>query len=88
MRLYTAGMMDNPSAHVDDILPNTRTESSSDEDMESLASIIINRPVLSSLQISVEENRMRRLHELCPQNWRSNNHGIDIFLTAKQILSE
>ncbi|KAH3819530.1 hypothetical protein DPMN_121268 [Dreissena polymorpha] len=84
MRLYTAGMMDNPSAHVDDILPNTRTESSSDEDMESLD----NRPVLSSLQISVEENRMRRLHELCPQNWRSNNHGIDIFLTAKQILTE
>ncbi|KAH3842919.1 hypothetical protein DPMN_116423 [Dreissena polymorpha] len=84
MRLYTAGMMDNPSAHVDDILPNTRTESSSDEDMESLD----NRPVLSSLQISVEENRMRRLHELCPQNWRSNNHGIDIFLTAKQIVSE
>ncbi|KAH3716136.1 hypothetical protein DPMN_058855 [Dreissena polymorpha] len=83
MRLYTAGMMDNPSAHVDDILPNTRTESSSDEDMESLD----NRPVLS-LQISVEENRMRRLHELCPQNWRSNNHGKDIFLTAKQILTE
>ncbi|KAH3884685.1 hypothetical protein DPMN_008671 [Dreissena polymorpha] len=83
MRLYTAGMMDNPSAHVDDILPNTRTESSSDEDMESLD----NRPVLS-LQISVEENRMRRLHEPCPQNWRSNNHGIDIFLTAKQILTE
>ncbi|KAH3726419.1 hypothetical protein DPMN_052286 [Dreissena polymorpha] len=81
MRLYTAGMMDNPSAHVDDILPNTRTESSSDEDMESLDT----RPVSSSLQISVEETRMRRLHELCPQNWRSNNHGIDIFLTAKQI---
>ncbi|KAH3738479.1 hypothetical protein DPMN_045113 [Dreissena polymorpha] len=84
MRLYTAGIMDNPSAHVDDILPNTRTESSSDEDMESLD----NRPVLSSLQISVEEIRTQRLNELCPQNWKSNNHGIDIFLTAKQILTE
>ena len=83
MRLYTAGMMDNLSAQAYYDLPNIDAEFSSEDEMEPLD----NRPAIASLQTVVDENRMRRLREQCPQNWVSENHGIDIFLTAKQILT-
>ena len=84
MRLYIAGMMDNLSAQAYYDLPNIDADFSSEDEMEPLG----NRPAIASLQTVVDENRMRRLREQCPQNWASENHGIDIFLTAKQILAE
>ena len=83
MRLYTAGMMNNAPLQYHDIVPPVDIDGSVDDDTEQ-----DNRPALSSLQIRISENRLRRLHEECPQNWMSGNHGVDIYLAAKRIMTE
>lgn len=83
-RLHTAGMMDNLSAQAPGDLPNRATNSSDDDETEPTD----NRPALTSLQTVVDINRMERLSEQCPPNWVSENHGIDVYLRAKQIISD
>lgn len=79
LRLFTAGLMNNPPpiAHVygigDEVVSD---ESLNNED-----------PILTALQADLIDERVSRLlNERCPRNWTSNNHGVDIFIRAKHIV--
>ena len=45
------------------------------------------RPIVESIQLHFGERIKQTLEHRCPEDWYSDNFGIDIFLRAVEILS-
>lgn len=85
LRLFSAGMMTNappepvPEADPDQSLYSGTEESDHDETNDQ-------RPIFIFTNLHLDMECLTRLDEECPQSWTSDNHGIEIFLKAKQII--
>ena len=83
LRLFTAGEMNMPVEQ-----PYTNHEVVSDNENDNFATQGDNhRPVLHPLPFEVSDACKEQLLLQCPQNWVSDNHGIDIFLQGLYIIN-
>ncbi|VDI45885.1 Hypothetical predicted protein [Mytilus galloprovincialis] len=86
LRLFTAGMINNPTDF--DILDigNYGTEGNYEDNFNDYDGIQDTRPILDSRAFSVNEICQEELNLHCPRNWASSYYGIDIYHQAVQII--
>lgn len=86
IRLFTAGMLNN--APTDPVIRDSDLDQSfytgtDDSDVEGESE---QGPDFAFPNIHVSRDCLALLEEECPHDWVSDNHGIDVFVKARQIL--
>ena len=82
LRLFTAGMLNNAPAepdhnqHVDTEVDDNYNQDGFDQ-----------RPIFAFQNLHLSTDCLALLEEQCPQDWVSDNHGIDVFLKAREIIA-
>jgi hypothetical protein len=85
LRLFTAGMLNNapeePGYHLnyDQHLTITTEDNETDDGLGQ-------RPIFEFRNLRLNRECLELLENECPQNWVSDNNGIDVFVKAKQII--
>lgn len=82
LRLHSAGMMNHqtppPLVDIESYgVEGTVAEDAPDDNP---------RPTFVIQTVTLDHNCLNELNEHCPRNWVSNNHGIDIYRMARQII--
>ncbi|XP_060565008.1 uncharacterized protein LOC132724202 [Ruditapes philippinarum] len=86
LKLFTAGMLNNPPAEPAlDI--GIRQINDSDSEVDSPDEYHMSRPLVRFPNLNLSEECLSQLDEECPQDWTSDNHGIDVLMKATTILS-
>ena len=80
LQLYTSSMINNP------VNDNEFMEEDDTSGLD-IETDTDTRPIVESIQLHFGERIKQTLEHRCPEDWYSDNFGIDIFLRAVEILS-